>query len=695
MKTLKKVFLCLLSVSALVGCSVDKTPVKDDPIDDPKDDPIDDPKDDPVKEVEPTSISVTNKENLLAVGDVLELNVEVLPATAKQEFEITLSDNTYLSVEGNKITANRVSDGAKTTVTVTTSNKKLSDSFEVEVVQPLDKGLLTLKPLLNNSLEREKTEIKTANFKVDVTGYYNGKPSTSSSYKQDQSFTIYSDNKSESIYQFGSTSLTNYLKVTRQVGNDGKFYSIGYKKDGSVDSYSNLTGYDTDENAMVLPGLVPNLATNFSTVSISNLVFGGSKYVIDKLLDDSNNFSVGDKIGVQSTFTKENNSYTLNLPKQTIGSNAYEEKLTISFSEDGLLTSFVNDYKSYRDDVLHQEKHLEYTQVSGQREETGEDFVKPEAYFYTDFDASFGTSSYSYTSLTEFEIGKTAALILKNKKPANVISKFDSIKVTKVEPADAADISKDGQKLTVNKAYDYVKVTVQSKNVTKVVNLKFKEHKVTPLTSLKFTSGSDKSLFSTYALGAEYDFTVDYLPKVDKEDLKLTVTSSDPSVATVTKNSYYPNQYKLKGLKAGKVTITVKDDYNNVQPITKEVTFYEATDDNYATRFSSLKYSINNGGSDLKITKDESANSGKISFKYNNETLSADWSITGWTANKFSNSFKLTNASNSNNNNTLISKIIVGYSSKYDVNHVSVQLNINVEDDYGDEVPATIDLFAE
>jgi len=708
MKKFNKVFLCLMSISALVGCASDKTSTivsstnsststssessQDVSLSSPSSSQSS--SESSSENIQPESIQIKNKENVLALGEVLELNVEVLPSTVSQEFEVSLSDDTYLSVEGNKITANRVSNGVKTTVTVKTANNK-SDSFDIEVVQPLDKGVSTLKSLLNNSLEREKTEIKTANFKVDVTGYYDGKPSTSSSYKQDQSFTIYSDNKSESIYQLGSTSLTNYLKVTRQVGSDGKFYSIGYDDKGSVNSYSSLTGFDTNENARVLPGLIPNLANSFSTVYISNLVFGGSKYVIDKLLDDSYNFGVGDKIGVQSTFSKENNSYTLTLPKQTIGSNTYEEQLTVNFSDDGLLTSFVNVYKSYKNDVLSQEKHLEYTQVGGQREQAGEDFVKPETYFYTDFDASFGTSSYSSTSLSEFEVGKTAALIVKNKKPTNVISKFDAIKITKVEPEDAATISTDGQKLTVKKASDNVKVTVQSKNVTKEVNLKFKEHQVTPLTSLKFTSGSDTSLFSTYALGAEYTFTVDYLPKVDKEDLKLTVTSSDTSIVTVTKDTYYANKFKLKGLKAGKVTITVKDDFNNVTPITKEVTFSEATDDNYATRFSSLKYTINNGGSDLKITKDENANSGSISFKYNNETLSANWSITGWKANKYSNSFKLTNITNSKNGSTLISKIITTNSAKYDVNHISIQLNINTEDDEGDEVPVTIDLFAE
>ena len=241
------------------------------------------------------------------------------------------------------------------------------------------------------------------------------------------------------------------------------------------------------------------------------------------------------------------------------------------------------------------------------------------------------------TSDLTYNVGDTAYLLNLDGyiggKPSTASTYIDPIRIKSVSHPDAVEII-NGNRIKFNKLVENLEVTISSsmKNVEKKVTL----HCVAPTTTKiqfgEFTNPS--SSFASYSgVSSAHYLPSSWIVGTDREvwvvgekvqqSPSVTVTSSNPEVATVTMVEGSENKFTFHPVKAGKTTIKVVDKtLGEEKALTKEITVFDNSDEGIADLLKESPFTSFNGDlySDFNFSGAKGTNKGDFFGKFGSGT---------------------------------------------------------------------------
>ncbi len=600
----------------------------------------------------PTSVSIKTDRNYLYVNEELSLGASFEPSDTSDDYKLTSSDPDIIAVTGRKITGvSATNENEEVTITLTTDGGLTATAkFVVYDVINHVTDLLNVSHTL--ALEN------ATGGSLDITSYEDGQDD----YTESISYNIYK-NSSEVIEEIteGSSSVTtiynraiigdSYVEARRRrKGSTGDYYNVnGYLENRSIvdtvtDKYREYTKEEAKER-------ISNVQICSST-SIGTRGMEG--FVLDQFLTNVSSFGSSyakSTITMEENLSSISNIYTLSYDYTRKDSTTRtEEKLVLEFDNTGLLINVndvLNEYEG-EDPKLVANYEVSGVQMSGEKEDAPEGSFDFSEYFFDDFDVIFHSDMFNYSadySDTTYNVGDTAYLMTydsyMNHSPSTASTYIDPIKITSVSDPDAVEIIY-GNRIKFNKLVADLEVTVQS--TIKKVEKKITLHCVPPeTTKIQFgefiNAGTSFSYFadvtsahylpSSWILGTDREVYV--AGEKAQQSPNITVTSSNPDVATVSLVEGSSNKFTFHPVKAGKTTIKVVDKtLGEEKALTKEITIYDNSDTGIADLLRESNFTPFNTSlySDFDFSGTAGTNTGDFSGKYcDNYDIWGSWIV--------------------------------------------------------------------
>ncbi len=639
MKAKKAQILSLLFLAALVGCSNTSDVTSDTGNSSNTAQTTDKGNSESKADAKPTSVSINAERNYLYVNEELSLSAAFEPSNTTDDYRLTSSDPDIISVTGRKIKGvSATTDDEEVTITLTT-DAGLTATAKFVVYDAINhvtdllniSHTLALKNATGGSLDIISTEDGLDDYNESIS--YNIYKNSSEVIDEVQEGT---DDSITTIYNRAIIGDSYVESRRKRKGNTGDYTNVnGYLENRSIvdevtDSYHQYTKEEAEER-------ISNVQICSST-SIGTRGMEG--FILDQFLTNVSSF--GSSYAKSSITMKENLSaisdiYTLSYDyTKTDSTTRVEEELVLEFDPSGLLIEISDKLNEYEgeDPKLVASYDVNGVQMSGEREDIPEGAFDFSEYFLTDFDVIFHSDMFDYSTTcdTTYNVGDTAWLLTSDyslpHSPSTATTYIDPIKITAVSDPDAVEIIY-GSRIKFKKLVDDLEVTVSS-TINKVEK-KITLHCVPPATTMiRFGEYTNPDSFPSYA-----DVTsAHYLPSswvigMDREvwvvgekvqqSPDVTVTSSDPEVATVTMVEGSNNKFTFHPIKAGKTTIKVVDKtLGEEKALTKEITIYDNSDTGIADLLRESAFTPFNSSlyADFDFSGTTGTNCGDFSGKY-------------------------------------------------------------------------------
>lgn len=402
-----------------------------------------------------------------------KIEASVLPENAEEkDIEFILEDgkeNVLEVAEDGTITAKTTSiERVKVTVSVKNTSIKKDLYFQVmSSSEFIDEFVLSLK---ETTKEAEKTKA------VHTTGKYtlirNGNESTRTTEAD-----VYNDEVVET--QTSNPSSTSDYKRVRKIVND-EMHEIKYNLQGELLSLNTtkVTDDNKDEIALKTKGMYFNRCYGLTEAIFNSEegFFGSDEYL-----------GQAAKANYKLDITEDGYKISSNFVTEIYGmENYFSNDVTLTVKDNVIVSALLNvktfDENPFKDKTFelvtgatpssHEKYEVSMTLSNRENSPTPTDTNQ---YFFTSFDATFGTDNYY--------VGETYQLNVTNKLPATALESVDPIQVVNVETLEGEDvvsIRKTGDKndsIRVN-AKGKAKITVASKNHQKEITIDTKYHAV-------------------------------------------------------------------------------------------------------------------------------------------------------------------------------------------------------------------------
>lgn len=561
---------------------------------------------------EATDIEIVLETTTLYVGQSLEVQANILPEDADQDYTVSSSNEIFVSVDGKTITAEKLTlEGESITITVTTGNG-MSDSVEVTVVEKGPIMLEKAKSLLSGSASKEKGNIVSGKMTMESHSSYSENTETFDfDIHTDKNVTHY---KSEGGYYPADQIITKGIEedrlviATQNVEGDGLLTMEEVETYDIVDepSYNEISPAGADD-AMKLP--------YFDSYFSNDGPFGISNFLLDGYFG---NYDFGSDDALESMdLVQEGNTYTLTADYLTY--NYYELSLTFTLDEEGILSSGTFEKKTYDTEEdwdtgevtigdIDSSTTLTFEQQTGTPEPAGDDVLDFADFYLTDFDLSF-TEDYSGTKpITTTEVGRNVYLQFDGLEPAATASlDIDPIEIVSVSPSTGVEYDVYGSYATISFSekgtYSF---TVASQNVEKTVSI---DVTVPSLESIRFASANhnDRLFLPSYAL-AGVDLAAKVLPTPSNAPLDLAYELVDNTAQATARIEN--NVVHILAQEEGTFTLRVYDrSLGEASAIEKTVTVLPHTAEGMA-RMLDVSTFQDNSGNVLDFVKNEGENGG-------------------------------------------------------------------------------------
>lgn len=592
-------------------------------------------------DVAPTAVSLVTKKNYLYVNEEMAITAAFEPAGSSDDYRLTSSSPDVIAVVGRKIQAKAATvKDEEVTITLTTDGG-LTASAKFVVYNAIDRAT----ELLNASHAIALTTATGGS--IDINSYEDGQDDFTSSY----SYNIYNnssevfeeikDGKNEVKQTYYNRAIINnqYVESRRtRTGTTGAFSNVrGYLENRPIVETVTEKNYQytMDEAKERISNV--QLATNYTSG-----IRGMEGFIIEQFLTETSSFGSSlakANVTMEESLSDMTDIYTLKYDYTRENSTTrVEEELTMEFDSTGLLIDVHDTLHHYEGEEGKETASYDVTciQSGGEREDLPEGAFDFSEYFFDDFNVIFHTSMFNYDTTTSdltYNVGDTAYLLnidgYVGGSPKTASTYIDPIKVTAVSHPDAVEII-NGNRIKFKKLVENLEVTVSSsmKSVQKKVTL----HCVAPTTTkIQFgefmnptsSSASYSSCSSAHYLPSSWIMGTDREVWVVGEKVQqspsITVTSSNPEVATVTMVEGSENKFTFHPVKAGKTTIKVVDKtLGEEKALTKEITVFDNSDEGIADLLKESAFVPFNQDmySDFKFSGTKGTNKGDFFGKF-------------------------------------------------------------------------------
>lgn len=402
-----------------------------------------------------------------------KIDAKVLPENAEEK------DVEFILEEGKEDVLKVAADGtitAKTTstkrvkVTVAVKNTSIKKDVYFQVMSSsefIDEFVLSLK---ETTKEAETTKA------VHTTGKYTSIRNNNETTRTTEA-DIYNDEVVET--QTSNPSSTSDYKRVRKIVNN-EMYEIKYNLQNELLSLNTtkVTDDNKDEIALKTKGMYFNRCYGLTEVIFNSEegFFGSNEYL-----------GQASKSNYKLDITEDGYHISSNFVTEIYGiENYFSNDVTLIVKDNVIVNALLNvktfDENPFKDKTFelvtgatpssHEKYEVSMTLSTRENAPTPTDANQ---YFFTSFEASFGTDNYY--------VGETYQLNVTNKLPVTALESVDPIQVVKVETLEGEDvvgIRKTGDKndsIRVN-AKGKAKITVASKNHKKEITIDTKYHAV-------------------------------------------------------------------------------------------------------------------------------------------------------------------------------------------------------------------------
>lgn len=621
MKTKKLQIVSVLLLAALVGCGTNKESDKVSNATEAGSNTSETAKDttETPADTNPTSVTLTAKRNYLYVNETIDLVPVFEPAGTSIDYRLTSSDPDLISAVGSQIKGvSATGKDEEVTITITTDNN-LTASCKFVVYNVLDKAI----SLLEASNKVALTSATSGS--LDINSYEKDQEDYSESY----SYNIYKD-RSEVIDEVTDGTKDTVTTIFNRAVIGDHYVESKRTRTGASGTFSDVRGY-LENRAIVDTVTEKNYQytmeeakqrvadVQIGDYSATNPIHGLEGFAMNYFIYDVSSFASSyakESLRLEESLSDISNIYTLSYD-YTRGEGSsqvrVEEELTLEFDSTGLLIDLKDALHHYEGEDLEEVASYEIAGVQngGEREDAPSDAFDFSQYFFKDYNVYFHQSMFNYESTceTEYNVGDTAYLLTYDGyiggSPSTATTYIDPIRVTAVSDPDAVEIIY-GNRIKFLKLVENLEVTVTSamSKIQKKVTLHCLPPKTTTIQIGEFSNPG--SSFSSY-IGASSSH---YLPSswimgTDKEvwvvggkyqeTPSITVTSSNPSVATVTMVEDSENKFVFHPVSTGKTTIKIVDStLGEAKAITKDVTIFDNSDVGIANLFRESTWSAYN-----------------------------------------------------------------------------------------------------
>ncbi len=622
MKAKKMKLVSLLLLAALVGCGNNDSTGSDNKPTEPGTDTAEVGKDTATEtpaDTNPTAVSLTVKRNYIYVNETLDLVPVFEPAGTSIDYRLTSSDPDLIAVTGTQIKGvSATGKDEEVTITLTTDNN-LTTSCKFVVYNVLDKAVSLLKA------SNEIALTSSTSGSIDINSYEKDQDDYSESY----SFNIYKD-RSEVIDEVTDGKNDTVTTIVNRAIIGDHYVESKRTRTGATGAFENVRGYlenraivdtVTEKNYQYTPEEAKTRVADIQIgdYSTTNPIHGLEGFVMNYFIYDVSSFAstyAKSSLRIEESLSDISNIYTLSYD-YTRGEGTsqvrVEEELTLEFDASGLLIDLKDALHHYEGEDLAEVASYEISgiQNGGEREDAPSDAFDFSQYFFRDFNVYFHNSMFNYESTceTEYNVGDTAYLLTYDGyicgSPSTATTYIDPIKITAVSDPDAVEIIY-GNRIKFLKLVENLEVTVTSSmsKIEKKVTL----HCIPPKTStiqIGEFSNPGSSYSSFISASSSHYLPSSWIMGTDKEVWvaggkwqevpSITVTSSNPSVATVSMVEDSENKFVFHPVSTGKTTIKiVEKTLGEEKAITKEVTIFDNSDVGIANLFRESTWSAYN-----------------------------------------------------------------------------------------------------